>query len=115
MVGTCGSASDRCLPAMPSARNEPDRTCASEPVSTSKATCACPPMRSATLGGPARYGTCVLLVPVIILTSSPATCEVEPVPNEPMLILPGLVLASAMNSATVCAGTDGFATITSGK
>ena len=34
-----------------------------------------------------------MLVPVIILNSSPATCEVEPVPNEPMLILPGLALA----------------------
>ena len=34
-----------------------------------------------------------MLVPVIILNSSPATCEVEPVPNEPMLILPALALA----------------------
>ena len=34
-----------------------------------------------------------MLTPAIILNSSPATCEVEPVPNEAMVILPGLALA----------------------
>ena len=35
-------------------------------------------------------------------------------PAEPMLILPGLALAYAMNSATVFTGSDGWTTITLG-
>ncbi len=54
-------------------------------------------------------------MPAIILNSSPARWEADPVPNDAMVILPGLALASAIRSATVLAGTDGFATITMGK
>ena len=32
-------------------------------------------------------------MPVMVLNSSPATWDVEPVPNEAMLIRPGLALA----------------------
>src|SRR5258708_3370767 len=35
---------------------------------------------------------------------------IDPAPAEPKLILPGCCLASAMNSSSVVAGTDGFAT-----
>ncbi len=48
------------------------------------------------------------------LNSSPATSGTLPAPPVAMLILPGLALAYAMNSATVFAGTDGLTTITSG-
>src|SRR5439155_4795 len=46
-----------------------------------------------------------MLMPAIILNSSPATCEVDPVPNDPRLILAGLALASAMRSAVVGAAS----------
>src|SRR5262245_50956057 len=54
-------------------------------------------------------------MPAIILNSSPARCDAEPVPNEPMLIVPGFALASAISSATVLAGTDGCAASTIGR
>jgi hypothetical protein len=59
----------------------------------SNADCTWPLSRLVTIGAEPRYGTWIMLMPVIILNSSPATCEVEPVPNEPTLILPGLALA----------------------
>jgi hypothetical protein len=48
------------------------------------------------------------------LNNSPATSGTLPEPLVAMLILPGLALAKAMNSATVFAGTDGLTTMTSG-
>src|ERR1700704_4483739 len=56
-----------------------------------------------------------MLTPVIVLNNSPAKGEVLPLPNEAMLILPGLAWASAMNSATVLAGSAGFTFIAKGK
>ena len=44
-------------------------------------------------GAPPRYGTFTMLTPVIILNSSPATCSVEPTPDEAKLSTPGLALA----------------------
>src|SRR5215831_10963067 len=49
------------------------------------------------------------------LNSSHARWLMVPVPNEAVLILPGLAFACAMNSATVAAGTDGFTSMTNGK
>ena len=49
---------------------------------------------------------------VISLNSSPATCDGAPLPPDPILILPGLALAWAMNSGIVLAGTDGCTSIT---
>src|SRR5262249_18508968 len=60
-------------------------------------------------------GSCTRSTPVIILNSSPATCCEVPLPPEPMLILPGLALAYAMNSGTVLAGTDGWISIIWGR
>jgi hypothetical protein len=34
-----------------------------------------------------------MLMPAIILNSSPARCEADPLPNEAMVTLPGLALA----------------------
>ena len=53
--------------------------------------------------------------PVSILNSSPPTWEALPLPPDAMLILPGLALAQAMNSATVLAGTARLTIITSGR
>ena len=36
------------------------------------------------------------------------TCAGEPLPPEPIAILPGLALAWAMNSGTLFTGSDGF-------
>src|SRR5262249_45534273 len=55
-----------------------------------------------------------MLTPVMVLNSSPAKCDVVPVPYEAMLILPGFALAYAMNSAIVLAGMDGCTSITKG-
>src|SRR5258707_668973 len=49
------------------------------------------------------------------LNSSHAKWLMVPVPNEAVLILPGLAFAWAMNSATVLAGTDGFTSTTNGR
>ena len=42
-----------------------------------------PAMRSATAGALPRYGTCVIVVPVIEVSSSTARCVDEPTPAEP--------------------------------
>ena len=44
-------------------------------------------------GATPRYGTCSMLMPVIILNSSPAMCCGVPLPLDAMLSLPGLALA----------------------
>ena len=49
--------------------------------------------RSCIAGAVPRYGICCMLMPVIILHSSPATWLEFPVPAEAMLSLPGLALA----------------------
>jgi hypothetical protein len=46
-------------------------------------TCTCPPMRSVIAGAPPRYGTWIMLIPVIILNSSLATWIEVPWPPEP--------------------------------
>src|SRR5215813_9708041 len=56
-----------------------------------------------------------MLTPVIILNSSPEIWFPEPMPADAMLILPGLALAWAMNSATVLTGSDRFASMTKGS
>src|SRR5207237_1386033 len=114
MLGTSGNMLVR-GPQMPSARTAPDWTGGRAPVETSMPTRTCPPMRSVIIGAPPRYGTWIILTPAIILNSSPAICEVEPVPYEASVILPGSALASAISSGMVLAGTDGLVTITSGK
>src|SRR5262249_58247662 len=80
----------------------------------SNADCTWPASRSVTSGAEPRYGTCGMLTPAANLNSSPATCEVEPVPNDASVILPGLALASAINSGTELAATDGCTSSTSG-
>jgi hypothetical protein len=35
------------------------------------------------------------LIPAIMLNSSPAKCEADPVPNEAMVTLPGFALSAA--------------------
>src|SRR5205085_12463730 len=95
MLGTPGNMLER-APQMPSARNAPDWTGGRDVVETSMPTCTCPPMRSVIIGAPPRYGTWIILTPAIILNSSPAICEVEPVPYEASVILPGSALASAI-------------------
>src|SRR5207249_9708347 len=73
------------------------------------------PRKSVSMGPEPRYGTCSRSTPAIILNSSPATWEVEPLPNDAMVILVGLALAWATNSGTVLAGTDGCTSRTSAE
>jgi hypothetical protein len=51
-----------------------------------------------------------MLVPVIMLKSSPPTCIELPVPELAKLNLPGLAFARAMNCGTLSAATDGWTT-----
>jgi hypothetical protein len=60
------------------------------------------------------YGTCSIWQPVSDLNNSPERCTEVPLPDDAMLILPGLALQYAMNSATVLAGNDGVTSITLG-
>ena len=53
--------------------------------------------------------------PVIILSSSPATCCGEPSGGVPMLICPERALASASSSARLFAGKDAFTVMTMGN
>ena len=63
----------------------------------------CPPRRSLIASGLLLYGTCRSSMPAICWNISPATRDDElPLPK---LILPGCDFASAMNSATIFAGT----------
>jgi hypothetical protein len=50
IVGTSGSMSNRLLPATPSARSAPVRTCGSDVTITSNPTCTCPATRSVIMG-----------------------------------------------------------------
>jgi hypothetical protein len=45
------------------------------------------------MGAEPRYGTCCMLTPVMSLNSSPDMWIDVPVPDDAMLILPGLALA----------------------
>ena len=45
------------------------------------------------------------------LNSSPDICSEVPLPDDAKVILPGLALAWAMNSATVRTGSDGGTTM----
>ena len=58
----------------------------------SKSTCTWPPIRSMSAGPAPLYGTCSMSQPVINLNSSPDRCTEVPLPDEAMLILPGLAL-----------------------
>jgi len=49
------------------------------------------------------------------LNSSPDTCGELPLPVDAILIVPACAFASAMNCATVVAGTEGWTTMTNGS
>ena len=57
---------------------------------------------------------CTILTPVSILNISADMWIEVPLPEDAKLILPGFAFASAMNSATDLAGTEGFTIITFG-
>src|SRR5262249_27684598 len=88
-----GRASKRDAVVTASARSFPVLTYSIDEVPPAKHSCACPPSKSVRAGASPRYGTWVMLVPVIIINSSPDRCCVVPLPADAMLILPGLALA----------------------
>jgi hypothetical protein len=51
-----------------------------------------PDMRSSMAGAEPRYGTCRIFTPARSRNSSPATCSIEPAPDEPKESLPGFFL-----------------------
>jgi len=76
-----------------SARSLPALTYSIEAGKGSKPTCTCPARRSISAGPLPRYGTWIMLVPVIIINSSPNRWGGLPVPGDAMLSLRGLALA----------------------
>src|SRR5512132_1504423 len=76
-----------------SARSLPALMCGMDGCRLSKATWTWPARRSVSMGAEPRYGTCCMLTPVISLNSSPDMWIDVPVPDDAMLILPGLALA----------------------
>jgi ABC-type branched-subunit amino acid transport system ATPase component len=63
------------------------------PSLASNITCTWPPKRSVSAGVEPRYGTCTMSTPAMNLNNSPATCCGPLMPDDAMLILPGLALA----------------------
>ena len=55
-----------------------------------------------------------MLIPVIDFKSSPARWLVEPLPDEPKLMVPGLALASAISSPTLFTPSEGCTASTIG-
>ena len=76
--------------------------------------CASPAATAMSAGAAPLYGTCVMLMPAIILNSSPARWPVPASPEEPKLIVPGFALASAISSFTEAAGSAGCTISASG-
>src|SRR5262249_1670596 len=93
----------------------PDLMCSMDAGRLSNADCTWPLSRSVTSGAEPRYGTCCMLTPAVNLKSSPATCEVEPVPNDASVILPGLASSTAINPATALAASVVCTSSTSGE
>ena len=113
-AGTSGRTSTRLAVVTASARKRPDLTWPSPCVITSNMTCTWPAIRSVMACGGLRYGTCTILVPVSDMNSSPARWIDVPLPVDAIASLPGLALRWAMNSGTVCTGSDGLTLSTLG-
>src|SRR5262249_57437498 len=93
LVGPSGIAAARWPAVTPSARRVPALMCSTEPGRLSNMTWTRLLSRSCIAGAEPRYGTCCMLMPVIALNNSPDMCTDVPLPDEAMLILPGLALA----------------------
>ena len=53
----------------------------------------CPPIRSVAASAPPRYGTWTMSMPAMVLNSSPARCDVVPLPADAKKTRPGLARA----------------------
>ena len=78
-------------------------------------TCTCPPSMSVTAWPLPLYGTCVILIPARLLSSSPVRCPTLATPVEAKLTAPGFAFASAINSCRLFACTEGCAVSTLGE
>jgi hypothetical protein len=83
-------------------------------VRLSNMTSTSPPSMPESAGPLPLYGTCTILTPVIIMNISADMWIDVPLPEDAKLILPGLLFARAMNSATDFAGTEGLTSMTFG-
>src|SRR5258705_8212297 len=111
-VGISGAPAVRWRVDTPSARSLPALNCGTTLGIVENVDWICPAITSATAGPVPLYGTCVKLIPVRSLKSSPTSWVIAP--PEPSASLPGCALASSMNCGSVCAGTDGCTTSASG-
>src|SRR4051812_15589166 len=109
IAGTCGNAGERFADVTPSACKRPIRICGATDGVVANIVATWPPSRSVTAGAPLRYGTWVSLMPVNFSISTPDKCCELPLPDVAYVISPGRKRASAINSFTLRAGTDGCA------
>ena len=102
MVPTSGSVGERLAPVTASGVTLPSLACTDIIGMASNITSIWPPSRSLSAGAEPRYGTMVMLMPVLVWNSAVASSNELPVPPPmPNLIVPGLLLASAISSPTV--------------
>src|SRR5688572_9747515 len=81
-VGRCGSAGDRAVPVVASARRRPDLTCPTTEPLVANVRNTWPPIKSVIAGALPLYGTCTILVPVSVSNSAPERCPDDPMPAE---------------------------------
>ena len=112
MVGTSGSAPERCGPVTASGRNFPALICGMAGTMSENTIWICPATRSVTAWMVPLYGICTMFTPTALLYISPLICDWMPLPPEPKLSWPGLAFSRAVNSATVLAAIDGCTTST---
>ena len=93
---------------MPRPRSLPARTCG-DSVEVELITALVLPATTSIAAGPApRNGTCSISSPACIRNSSMPRCSEPPTPADAYWMSPGFDLASAMNSLSVLAGSDGM-------
>src|SRR5262245_59721994 len=91
--GTSGRASEPVVVVTASARNLPVLMYSITGNGAVNTTSTWPAIRSIIAGPAPRYGTCIMLMPAMVLNNSPAKWGWVPVPGDAMVILPGLASA----------------------
>ena len=107
MVGSPGAADERMAVEMPSPRTRPARIWARAVAEELNDICICPAIKSVVACAAPLYATCVSCTPAIDANNSLITCAELPLPPLAKLSFFGCALASAINSFTVFAGSDG--------
>src|SRR5262245_64678570 len=104
-----GNASERVAVVTAKARSLPALMDSIDEDTETNIACTWPPRRAVTISPPLRYGTCCILIPVILLNSSPAIWGEDPMPPEAMSILPAWAWGRRRTAESALVGTEGLA------